>query len=123
MGRFYFFNDYSKKITFLQKILQQIASKLTVEEFSFPDEAVEQARRELERAFGQYVMSYNAKVFRKDIPLVSHLCANDNGAVLTDVQTELLSLYEKKFQSRNVRFVVYQNPLTKISIQQSPFFN
>ena len=116
------FNDFSKKIKFLQKIPMYIASRLSVDEFYFPDEEVDKARRELELAFGQHVMSYKGNIFRKDLPLVSHLCAYYKGAALTVKQIAFLNTYETKFQQRNVRFVVYQKPLRRIPLKESPFF-
>lgn len=116
------FNDFTKKLPFLQQIPQTISSQLSVDEFYFPDQEVDEARRRLELAFGQYVMSYKAGVFRKDLPFSAHLCANYKGAILSAKQVALLNFCESICKSRNVSFVVYQKPLTQISIQESPFF-
>jgi hypothetical protein len=119
----YSFNEFSKKITFLQEIPHEIASQLSVDEFYFPDKEVDKARRGLEQLFGQYVMSYKGNVFRTDLPIATHLCANYKGAGLTEKQIECLNFYETKLQQRNIRFVIYKKPLTKIALAESPFFN
>lgn len=122
MGR-YSFKDYQEKITFLQAIPASIASKLSVNEFYFPNERINAARKALETVFDHHVMTYNAKIFNKKTSLETHLCANYRGARLTQKQIALLNNYEKKFQSNHVRFVVYQKPLQKISLKESPFYN
>ena len=69
MRKKYSFDDFKKKIPFLKEIPQTIALQLSVDEFYFPDRAVDDARNELEKVFNHYVMSYKADVFYKKVPL------------------------------------------------------
>ncbi|HSX08666.1 MAG TPA: hypothetical protein VLF93_00755 [Candidatus Saccharimonadales bacterium] len=122
MRKNYSFTDFKKRIAFLQQIPMEVASHLSVDEFYYPDPQIQSIRKDLEAFFNHYVMSYKAEVFLKEAPLHSHLCANYKGAILTKEQVSLLNEYESRFQEKNVRFVVYQKPLTKISSEESPFF-
>ncbi len=64
-------------------------------------------------------MTYNRKMFFRDIPIHQHLCAHLEGAELTEDQRKMLNQYESAFRGQAISFVVYKKPLTVMPVKDS----
>lgn len=103
--------DLREVITFLKLIPDSVFFDLNSEEFVIPGKKINKLREGLERKLDHYVMTYNRRVFKKNIPAKQHLCFTLKGARLTGKQKQLLVKYEQKVKEDNVSFVVYQKPM------------
>ena len=112
--------QFREAIPFLQEIPDIICFKLDTSEFFLPDQAISQARRELENLLTCHVMTYNKEVFNLKIPVCEHLCANLESANLSRSQLEILNAYEHRFRRLSqVSFVAYAKPLKIIDPKES----
>lgn len=109
--------QFRERIPFLKLIPDEIYFLLDTSEWLLPTNCIEAQRRELEESTGHYVMTYKPDVFRKDVPLNQHLCANFAGAKLSGNNMKVLHQAEK---NAGVSFIVYQKPLKNISPVNSP---
>lgn len=103
--------EFRRAIPFLQQIPILIYEHLDTREWFMPDPDVNCVRMRLEKELGHFVMTYHRDVFNRTIPVESHLCANIQGALLTDKQLEMLKQEENKLSYLQVSFVAYQKPL------------
>ncbi|MBP9700147.1 hypothetical protein KBD71_02600 [Candidatus Woesebacteria bacterium] len=108
-----------KKIPFLNEIPDDIYFGLDHRELIVPEGIIASARVQLEDMLGQNVMTYNRKIFLKDVPIERHLCAHLEGAELSDEQKAVLKQYEDRYEKDGISFVVYKKPLTIIPVQNS----
>ncbi|SRR5260221_506416 len=100
-----------EKVPFLQQIPDERYLSLDIKEFRIPTGDLVNARQDLENKLNQYVMTYNKDIFRLDIPVAEHLCANIVGAKLTEDELQILQDYEEKYMGERVSFVAYKKPL------------
>lgn len=109
-------------VPFLADIPDDIYFNLDHRELFIPEGIVAEARRQLEDALNEHVMTYQRGVFLKNIPIERHLCARLAGAELDDEQKRILNEYEDRFRERGVSFVVYKKPLMVIPMEESYIF-
>jgi hypothetical protein len=113
---------YKETIPFLRQIPDQLYYSLDFSEFHLPTGLIAVLRELLETELGQYVMTYNAYVFNRNVPIQRHLCANVKGAELTETQLARLTTAETLTIPNGVRLVIYQNPLTFIKPEESTIY-
>ena len=108
-----------QSIPFLNQIPDAIYYALDPSEFYIPRGRVADVKLDLEQELQQHVMTYKRDVFKLDIPVQRHLCANIKGAELSLEQLQLLQAEERRLRTDNVSFVAYQNPLELIDPRKS----
>lgn len=111
-----------QSIQLFKDLPDDIYFSLDLSHFVLPDKAVAKLQSELEKKLKSYVVTYNASVFRLDIPLETHLCALVKGADLNKNQLDLLGRYEKMLIEKGITLVVFQKPLTLIPVEQSAVY-
>lgn len=104
-------DKFRKKFLFLNFIPDNIYFNLCSDELIIPDNYVNTLRKELEAKLDAYVMTYNRKMYIKEIPHNKHLCFCIKGAVLNKKQIDILNTYEEKVINSDISFVVYQKPI------------
>jgi hypothetical protein len=109
-------------VPFLQKIPDERYFNFDTAEFHLPQGKVANARTALEQTLGQNIMTYNRDIFRYDIPVTQHLCANLAGAALTEEQLQMLQEYEGRFSEDRVSFVAYKKPAELIDPNKSGLY-
>lgn len=114
-----FLHQLRRAVPFLQQIPDNIYFNLNTSELYLPSGKIASARESLEQELDNNVMTYNRDIFRLDIPVSKHLCANIAGASLTDQQGAVLDDYEKRFLKKAITFVVYQRPVKLIDPSKS----
>lgn len=109
-------------IPFLKQIPDNIFFNLDIAELFLPEKDITSAREELEEKLNHHVMTYNKNIFNLDIPAEKHLCAHLKPAKLTKNQLKILELFENRFISKNVNFIVYEKPLSLIPVSKSAIY-
>lgn len=111
-----------KKINMLQLLPAQLIDHINFSEFKFDNLPKELVRR-LEKDLNCFIVPYKRSIFRKDISINKHLCANIKGKSLSLSQIDELHFFEQLVKNQNTSFVVYEKPYRIIDIKHSPFFN
>jgi len=109
-------------VPFLADIPDDIYFALDHRELFIPQGIVADARRQLEEALDEHVMTYQRGVFLKNVPIERHLCARLAGAQLDEDQQKVLADYEERFRDAGVSFVVYKKPVSVIPVEESYIF-
>lgn len=114
-----FLSHLRDAIPFLRQIPDNWYFNLDTSELHLPSGKIASARESLEQELDNNVMTYRRDIFRLDIPISKHLCANIEGANLSEQQRAVLDEYEKRFLKAGISFVVYQRPVTVIDPSKS----